>query len=73
MSRNPGKIYDLGNGDYGVAYDKDQSYSFSRYNRVFIRMFTDPKCETPKLHSVTGKKLVTLKFLTQIKLIGFID
>lgn len=66
-----GKIYELKDGKFGLALNKDQVPSFYCYKRVFLRLFNDRSCQDPALHPENGKKLVTLKHISEIKHIGY--
>ena len=73
MSKTSGIIYDIGNGRFGVAIHSEQHENFSKYNKVYLHVYTDRLCTKPELEPGTGKKYVTLKHISQIKQIGFAD
>ena len=73
MSKNPGIIYDLGDGKYGLALNKDQKPEFKNYGKVFMRQFTDILCTIKHTDPATGKQYVTLKHITEIRQVGFQD
>lgn len=53
----------------GIAYRVDQKPEFSNYKKVFLREVNDDF--TPKMKD--GKKVVSLKHESQLKIIGYID
>lgn len=73
MANNSGIIYDLQNGKYGLALNKDQHENFKKYGKVFLHVYLDKHCTIPETCIKTGKKYVTLKNITTIKAIGFSD
>ena len=73
VKESPGIIYDIGNGEYGLALHKDQVPEFKRYGKVFMRLYTDILCTIPKTDPESGKKLVALKHITEIRQVGFQD
>lgn len=71
--RRPGKIYDLGAGRYGLAYNDEQHMEFRSYRKVYLHVFLDPLCTKPETDPATGKKYVTLKNIETIEFIGYSD
>jgi hypothetical protein len=72
MSKQPGVIYDLGNGKYGIAYNKDQQNQFMEKGKVYVHVFYDPQCTEPVRDS-NKLPYKTLKAASQIKRIGLTD
>lgn len=68
-----GIIYDIGNGKYGLALNKDQKPEFKRYGKVFLRQYQDIMCQIPDRDPETDKQFVTLKHINQIRQVGFVD
>lgn len=54
----------------GIAYNDEQSPEFKNVNRVFIRLIDDNF--QPKLDE-NGKKIIALKFSSEITVCGFVD
>ena len=73
MKDSAGIIYDMGNGEFGLALNKDQHPNFSNYGKVFLVVFFDSSCQIPKTDPVSGKKIVSLKHITELRQIGFQD
>jgi hypothetical protein len=73
MSKNPGIIYDIGNGEYGLALHSEQKPAFKNYGKVFMRVYQDILCTIPATHPDNGKKLITLKHITEIRQVGYQD
>lgn len=73
MSENSGIIYDLGEGRYGVALNREQLPEFKDCKRVYLHVYLDKECTIPEKDPKNGKKYVTLKHITKIKKIGFQD
>jgi hypothetical protein len=73
MTKNSGIIYDLGDSRFGLAIHSEQHENFTRFNKVYLHIFTDRLCTIPQIDDVTGKKYVTLKHSSKIKAIGFAD
>lgn len=73
MSKNSGIIYQLSENRWGVAINKEQLPEFANFNRVYLHIYTDRICTTPELDPVTKKKVVTLKHISKVKQVGFID
>lgn len=71
MEKNPGIIYDLGGGKYGLALHKDQKPEFKLYGKVFMREYTDILCTIKHTDPETGKHYVTLKHITELRQVGF--
>lgn len=73
MSKSSGKIYELVNDRWGVAIHKEQSPAFSNLKKVYLHIYKDRKCTIAELDHNTGKKHVTLKHISKIKAVGYID
>jgi hypothetical protein len=74
MKKNSGFIYQWtdknGNIQIGIAYHIEQKPAFSNYKKVFLRM-VDPLFQP--LLDANGKKLIALKHITELTMIGCID
>ena len=73
MSKNRGIIYDLGDKRWGIAINKEQHENFYRFNKVYLHDFLDAACTKPEKDLANGKNYVTLKHITKIKPVGFVD
>ena len=73
MSKEPGYIYDMGEGRFGFAPHSKQHKTFQDIKKVYLIVFTDRLCTKPELHPVTGKQYVTLKAVDKLVFIGFSD
>lgn len=71
--KNPGIIVQTDKGEFGIAYDKEQHEAFAKINKIYIHLFSDRLCTQPKKDPVTGKNIVTLKDISKIRPIGFVD
>jgi len=74
MKKNSGFIYQWtdknDNIQIGIAYHTEQKPAFSNHKKVFLRM-VDPLFKP--LLDPNGKKLIALKHITEITMIGCID
>lgn len=74
MSRkNPGIIYEISPGRFGLAYHREQRKQFAEKGQVFVHVFTDMLCTIPELHPVTEENYSTLKHISKLKKIGYAD
>ena len=73
MAKNPGIIYDIGNGKYGLALNKDQHPQFKSYGKVFMRMYEDIMCTKECIDVKSGKKLISVKHINEIRQVGYQD
>jgi hypothetical protein len=75
MSKRPGYYLQYtdkeGKIQKAIAYHDEQDDSYKRQKRVFIRLIDDRF--QPKIDPDTGKKLVSLKYASDFKIIGFLD
>lgn len=75
--RNPGKLVkwknrESGEWEYGIAYDRDQHESFSKHNKLFVRVTTGVNVFDEKKDS-KGKSLIALLNTIEVTFYGFID
>lgn len=72
MPTSPGIIYETDKGDFALAVNKEQHENFEKVNKVYVHLFTDLMCTIPKLDE-SGKKVMVLKSVDKLKMIGFSD
>lgn len=72
-TKKSGIIYRLGYIRYGLAVHSEQTENYTRYNKLFLRLFSDIECEVPVVHEVTGKPLCAVKSANGLEIVGFID
>lgn len=73
MAKNPGIIYDLGDGRYGLALDKEQVPALKIHGKVFMRVYTDILCTIKRTEPETGRQYTSVKHITQLRQIGYQD
>lgn len=67
---NPGKLFDLKDGRFGIAYNNEQAKEFGA--RVYVRLFADQNCFV-KITDGAGNHKGCLKSIDKLKFIGFVD
>jgi hypothetical protein len=74
MKKNAGILVEYtdknGKTQKGIARHKDQVKAFSDHNKILVWLLNDDLTEAL---DETGKKLVALKHVTELKQIGFSD
>jgi hypothetical protein len=73
MSKQKGVIYQINKAEFGLALYHEQLDSFSKFNKVYLRIYEDCYCRKPKLSSENGKNIVELKHISVLKIVGFTD
>lgn len=68
--KNPGQLLQDAEGNKFIAYNKEQHASFSQIKKLLVHHMTDDfKPKTDK----EGKRIVGLKAIDKLKLIGYTD
>lgn len=70
--KNPGLIFDLGGGRFGLSINREQNAKWILQGKAMIHVFTDRELSTPELDG-NGKPKKVLKDITKMKHIGFQD
>ena len=70
---NPGYIFELPDGLFGIAYHKEQEQKFFQLGKYLIHVFRDSVCCDPVIDPSTGKPKKVLKAKELLKFIGFND
>jgi hypothetical protein len=70
--KHPGIIYKTDKNEFAIAYNKEQRNEFEALNKVLVHVFVDEHCTQPK-YDEEGKKVVVLKSVDKLSMIGFND
>lgn len=73
MAKNPGIIYDIGNGKYGLALNKEQKPEYKTHGRIFMHVYEDILCTKEATDAESGKKLISVKHINEIRQVGYQD
>lgn len=68
--KNPGLLFDLQDGRFGIAYNNEQAKEFGA--RYYVRLFKDQLCNE-QIKDAAGNHKGCLKSKDKLKFIGFVD
>lgn len=72
MSRKPGIIFKINEGEYAIAYHRDQLKEFVLQDKYVVQLFKDESCSIP-VTDVNGKPKKILKSIFLLTKIGYVD
>lgn len=70
---NPGYIFELPDGLFGIAYHKEQNQKFFQLGKYLIHVVRSVEYQEPVLDPTTGKPKIILKAKDLLKFIGYND